>query len=368
MTDERVSLRPLSAVDDSLVGRWQALADRAVEPNPFAGPDVALPAAAHLPNGEPAMLLAAERGSELVFALPVVHRGGFRHLPLSTLQAWQHPYTFLGTPLLAPEEPERTWLAVLDMLRAQRAASWLVVEDMDLDGAAAIALRAASGFRVLDRRARMIAHRCGAASGSRRTAAKRRRRLAKVAGGEVVLVEQSGVDGVDAAVRDFLRLEASGWKGLGGTALGADPATAVFFRELCHRHAARGALRLLALQVDGRAIAMICLLLAGGTTFCFKVGHDDALTAGSPGSGLLTDVVTEFHESATQQVIDSCAERLGAVTAALFPDVRMVGTVLAPTRTLRASAAAAALPRLVRLRRTVAAGAALLGHGRRTAP
>lgn len=362
MTEENVTLRPLSEVDDDLARRWQELADRAIEPNPFAAPDVALPAAAHLPDTGTAMLLAAQRGRELVFALPVVHRGGFRHLPLSTLQAWRHPYTFLGTPLVAPEQPERTWLAVLDMLRARRRASWLVVEDMGLDGPAATALRAVSGFRVLDRRARLVAHRNGPISEPRRTAAKRRRRLAKVAGGEVVLVDQSAVDGVDSAVREFLRLEESGWKGLAGTALGADAASAAFFRELCQRHAARGALRLFALRVNGRAIAMICLLLAGGTTFCFKIGHDDALAAGSPGSGLLSDVVTEFHESATQQVIDSCAERLGAVTAGLFPDARMIGTVLAPTRTLCGSAAAAALPHLVRLRRVVAAGANLLGQ------
>ena len=68
---------------------------------------------------------------------------------------------------------------------------------------------------------------------------------------------------VDAWAEDFLRVEASGWKGEGGTAMLVRPGDAAYFRAMCRGGFRSGQLLMLGLFLDGRPIAMKCNLVSG---------------------------------------------------------------------------------------------------------
>ena len=89
--------------------------------------------------------------------------------------------------------------------------------------------------------------RLGGGSAEERTSARfranlrrRARRLQEL--GAVAVRRSDGAGDVDAALSDFLAVEASGWKGKGGTAIALDPALVRFYRAIARDAAARGAL------------------------------------------------------------------------------------------------------------------------------
>jgi len=100
--------------------------------------------------------------------------------------------------------------------------------------------------------------------------------------GELTL-ESIGHEGdIEQALSDAVRLEASGWKRRGGTAIASDEAVHRFYTQLAHRAAARGWLRLLFLTVGGRRIATSYSLSYQGRLFLVKTGYDPEFETCSP--------------------------------------------------------------------------------------
>ncbi len=123
---------------------------------------------------------------------------------------------------------------------------------------------------------------------------RRARRLCEL--GAVALERVDGRGGraeVDRAVDDFLRLEASGWKGEGGSAIALDAALAGFYRRVAHDAAARGALAVRALLLDGRPIAVHLGIVHRGVYLLPKTAYDESLGQVSPGQLLQREVVAE---------------------------------------------------------------------------
>src|SRR5437870_2180293 len=104
MTAVTARVVPLADVDDGMLAAWRSVAARALEPNPFHEPAFVLAAAHHL--GAPGVALAlVEAGGGWQACLPVQRA---RRLPgghLPALTTWRHLYSFLGTPLVAPDAP-----------------------------------------------------------------------------------------------------------------------------------------------------------------------------------------------------------------------------------------------------------------------
>jgi hypothetical protein len=98
---------------------------------------------------------------------------------------------------------------------------------------------------------------------------------------------------LDAAFEDFLRLEASGWKGAAGraTAISLHPHLRGFYGELKTRFAAANACLIALLKVDGVAIAAQFCLFAGYTLSVQKIAYDEAWRAEAPGSQLLLKTI-----------------------------------------------------------------------------
>jgi len=318
---------------------WGRLADRAAEANPFFGPDFVLSATEG--RGEDAVLLVVTHGEDWIACMPVRPALRWRGLPLPCLAPWLPEYTFLATPLV---DRDRLALATATMsafVAGQRRFAALVLDPLDPSGAVGGALIDAfapserppivqADFeRAALRRRAEPTYLEEALSGKKRKELRRLRRvLARQVGDEPQTVDRS-VD--PAACDDFLGLEREGWKGERGTALASRPGDAAFFRRLCRALAGRGRLQILALEADGRTLAMQCNLLDGDCLFGFKVAYDEDWARFSPGVLLEVDAIEAFHERVEARTFDSCTAPDNELLNRLWPDRRRLQTVLVPT-------------------------------------
>jgi CelD/BcsL family acetyltransferase involved in cellulose biosynthesis len=120
---------------------------------------------------------------------------------------------------------------------------------------------------------------------------RRARRLGEL--GAVSLERTGGLDRLDVALGEFLALEGAGWKGERGTAIGRDPRLVAFYARIVRDAAARGALAIRTLRLDGRAVAVHLGLVHAGAFHLPKTAYDEALGAVSPGQLLQHEVLSE---------------------------------------------------------------------------
>jgi CelD/BcsL family acetyltransferase involved in cellulose biosynthesis len=86
---------------------------------------------------------------------------------------------------------------------------------------------------------------------------------------------------------EAVRVEAAGWKAQAGTALAKDVRQEAIFRAFFRAAMAQDAVRISFMRIDGRAMAMQMALLWQGRYWLFKIGHDEAFNACSPGNLLM---------------------------------------------------------------------------------
>ena len=229
----RVEWRDL-AVLNAIANDWRDLAARATEANAFYEPAFALAAAPVL--GADAGALAVWSRQRLMGLLPLrIERR--RYGALGALTGWTHDYGPLGVPLIDRDEPAAAVGALLDHVANDHSLPGLLMLPFVTEhGPFAAALDAALKQRGL-RAARfgrhqraMLAPTAGrgdyldrAISPSRRKELRRqRRRLSDVA--PVTFTTVTAPQDIARALQDFLVLEASGWKGIAGTAAATKPA------------------------------------------------------------------------------------------------------------------------------------------------
>jgi CelD/BcsL family acetyltransferase involved in cellulose biosynthesis len=125
----------------------------------------------------------------------------------------------------------------------------------------------------------------------------RRRRRQLEAQGALAFRTVTGGDGLDAALDELFRVEASGWKGREGTAILSSAVTQRLYRRFAHDAARGGWLRLYLLELDGRVVAADLGCAIGDTGFLVKTGFDERLSRLSPGLVLRADVLeASIHE------------------------------------------------------------------------
>ncbi len=102
--------------------------------------------------------------------------------------------------------------------------------------------------------------------------------------GEPSYVAVTGNSGLAEAFGDFLKLEASGWKGASGTgsAIQLDSRLVNFYSCLTERLGVAGDCEIHRLQLDGTSIAAMFTVVSGGTSYALKVGYDEAFEKASP--------------------------------------------------------------------------------------
>jgi CelD/BcsL family acetyltransferase involved in cellulose biosynthesis len=352
------SLLPIEELTEADLSGWRALAETAVEPNPYFHPDFLLPVAREL--GHTGLgVLAVREGADWLACLPVERKRGWRRMPLGGLVTWNHLYCFLGTPLARAGGLDAAMSELLEE-GVRLSPGFLGLDLLATDGPVNAALErsaAALGLRPveLDRfeRAALTRREDGAylalSAKHRRNFERLRRHLEAELGGELTLRDRS--DDPDAR-EEFLRLEASGWKGERGTATAFAPiGHGELFREICQGVGDAGMLQLVSAEIGERSVAMLCNLVAGDTVFTFKIGADADLATYSPGIQLSILFLDHFHAHAELQKADSCAEPGNEMINRLWPDRRELGIRAIPAPNLKGALARPPLEGMSWLRR-----------------
>jgi CelD/BcsL family acetyltransferase involved in cellulose biosynthesis len=335
----RTELTPLLDLDEAARGRWQELADRAVEPNPFGEPAFLAPEARHLGPDDVGLLRLVD-GSTWRAAIPVLRRRTWRKLPAGSVTAWGSAENhYLGTPLIAPEDPGGDVAELLGALRRTAGASLVCIPQLPRSGPVAAAIAGALaerriGSQVLDGYERatlegdwtseaLLARLKGK---HRRELARLARQLAEAAGGELELHDRPDAD----AIERFIALEAAGWKGAGErVAVDADPARAAFFREMTAGFAAAGRLQVLSLEAGDRTLAMSVNLVSGSLVSVLRITYDEDLARLSPGIQLLLRTA-DMPGREGIRMVDSGASGHNRTFNRLWPDRRPVTVLVLP--------------------------------------
>jgi CelD/BcsL family acetyltransferase involved in cellulose biosynthesis len=128
---------------------------------------------------------------------------------------------------------------------------------------------------------------------------RRKRRLAEQGELKYTLVDGKDAARLDEALADFFDVEASGWKGKGGTAIALRPELVGFYTQLARDAAKRNALALGFLELAGKRIAAHLTLVHAGRSYLLKLGYDEKFHEFSPG-----------HQLVSEAIRDACARGL----------------------------------------------------------
>ena len=158
---------------------------------------------------------------------------------------------------------------------------------------------------------------------------RKERRLAEL--GQVELRTLSPNGDLHVWVEDFLQLEASGWKGCKGSAMGINPVNRDFFQTVATEAYWRKKLWMNGLFLNDKPIAMKCTFLTSSGLFAFKIAFDEEFGGVSPGYLLEVATIREMHQRSDIQWIDSCTSYKPTMFDRLWLDQRVMQTLLLPT-------------------------------------
>jgi CelD/BcsL family acetyltransferase involved in cellulose biosynthesis len=114
--------------------------------------------------------------------------------------------------------------------------------------------------------------------------------------GEVVVETITSEADLEQALADGVRIEASGWKGEVGSAIGSEEETLRFYSLFARRAARRDWLRLHFLRVGDRRVAFDYTIAYGPRRFMIKSGYDAEFAPISPSSLLVQSVLKRAFE------------------------------------------------------------------------
>ena len=355
----------------ALAADWEALAADAAEPNPFYEHWMLLPALEAY-GAEDFRCIAVWDSGTLTGLFPMRPQRRWRRLPVSALGAWRHRNMLLcGTPLVRAKGAAKCIAALLQSGLAPLVEFDWVSTDGPFYGALAEAA-SASGLPwvVTDTytRALLVRERDPRSRYNSNMKNNLRRWQARLAAyGKVTPVRLAPGDDVQAWTEEFMRLEASGWKGRAGSALACRQDDRRFVTEVFGEGFRRGRLQITGLNLDGRPLARHCILTAGEGGFTFKIAYDETYEKCSPGILGEVDNVRQFVESAGPRWIDSNTARENTSYGRVWKDRRTVQRVAVGVRGA-GRVAVAALPLLRLAGQWLHAAGRRVGLQRRHAP
>jgi CelD/BcsL family acetyltransferase involved in cellulose biosynthesis len=294
---------------------WRDLAARALEPNVFYTPEFALAAAPVFGSGAAATLVWSGAG-RLMGLFP----SGIERAPFARAVGWTHPFAPLGTPLVDRSEAEAVIAAWLEHLSSDPAVPPLLLLPF-VPTAGTFNTALVSVLEQSRRRHAMFGRHQRAllapgaereryiervmSSGRRKELRRQRRRLKEIA--PVSFASSQGPADITAALKDFLIIEASGWKGAAGTAAVCDPRICRFMEAAVAALAADGRARVDRLMLDGRIVAAGITLRSGDTGWCWKIAYDEGHSRFSPGVQFMVELTERLLAEPGLVRVDSCA-------------------------------------------------------------
>lgn len=297
---------------------WNALSARALEPNPFYQPDYLRAATRWITRSDircVAVYRDASRDSDLIGLFPLqqarMAEGGF----FPAIDFCRNDFIRSTAPLIDPEDPVGVWQSFFQAFQGETPAPRIVLSRYhpQMRGtAAALAEAIATTGQTLcvidaHERASVDSERgwddyARALGSHQRSEISRRERKLATLGAITLQTVPQGPD-ARAALADFLRIEASGWKGATGTALAAKASPEQFVQDA---FAAPNA-EIDVLALDGRAIAVALNLTGGGTLYTVKTAYDEAYRAHAPGMVLAVYQMRRALAGGPYRRLDSCA-------------------------------------------------------------
>ena len=291
------ALTPITDID---VNQWQALAERAIEPNGYYLPQWELAVNASAQGRTDGSALSAWYGDRLIGLMPVISMWRAYKMPLPALVS-AHPY---GTLCVPPLDRDMAKDAAAQLIQQARnaGAHALILRDMSLDGAAMKSLSEVLqqdglrprvlhfGLRAwLDatRDADELLH---DALGTKKLKELRRLRHRLAEHGAIYFDVARTPEQVATALEIFLALEAGGWKGVRGTALEQNDGDANFIRRATAALAASGHCEIVTLRAGDTPVAAGILLRHQDRAFFFKIGIDERFAKCSPGVQLTQEL------------------------------------------------------------------------------
>jgi hypothetical protein len=348
-----------------LLPLWEELAAEALEPNPFYEPFMLLPALRQFSAGRRLTFLCVfaphpSRQKDrrvLCGFFPFEHGRPAGRLPVPMLSLWKHPWCYLTAPLLRRDCARAVVTKVFDWLAAGGRETGLVrLEDFPGDGPIHrlfVDELKARGWhsQLTDWYTRAVLHK-GRSGEEYLTQALRGKRRKELRRQQTRLAELGRIDfaelppGGDAQpwIKDFLALEAGGWKGRESVALLSQQGHAGYFEAMATNAFEQGRSMMLGLFLDGRPIALKHNLLAGESGFAFKIAYDERFARFSPGVLLELENVLRLHEREDIRVMDSCASWNRFMINQLWTGRREMQTCIFATEDRIASLVLALLP------------------------
>lgn len=335
---------------NELIPAWNRLMQVAVAPNPFFDPSFLLPAMQHLGNGKVSLLVieaprrnTSNTGIVICGLVPVVQRRIYG-IPLRTLEVWKHDQCFDCTPLIRTDCKKQAWEFMLEFVNDELNTSLFSLNTVLGEGDFANLVTEKnfnSNLATFCRDAFTRAcfkptsdeetyFKTSVAKSTRKGTERLRRKLEKL--GEVTTDYFYNYD--PELIRKFLELEASGWKGAGGTALASQPDTKSFFEDMMSKSMKDGKGVIAQISLNQQAIAMLVVLQQDSRTAQFKIAFDEQLKEFTPGTMVEFD---EIRRMFTDEIefSDSCADPNHSMINRLWHDrVRFQSLVIAKNKML----------------------------------
>lgn len=324
MAHETVWLEEVNSLE-GVSAHWQAwrqLRDDRLEDNIYSSPEFVLAGLRAYP-ARPFKLLfvyRVDRGSKrLIGCAPFEVSALQPQSRLRTVNLWGTPHSYLSQPLLHRDCAAQAVAALcawfedavpsVDLVALPRmgveSATWDVVRRVLEARGNRPLIRHGFLRPILRRRGSFEEYLASLSAKRRKTYRRQWRKLHRTASVEVRLHRFLASES-DWATR-FMQMEAAGWKGQRGSALGCCPADTKFFSELTRAYSDRADLFLSEVRVEGVAAAMSASLVEGTTMFGFKVAFDPAYGEYSPGLLNAVQEVRLFHESQELRLAESGA-------------------------------------------------------------
>jgi hypothetical protein len=352
----------------ALTAEWEALAAEAAEPNPFYEHWMLLPALEAY-GAQDFRCLAVWDSGTLTGLFPMRPARHWRRLPVGALGAWRHRNMLLcGTPLVRAKFATRCIAALLQSAHAPILEfDWVPAGGLFYGALAEAAVASGLPWIVTDAYTRALLvrdrdPRCRFNSNMKNNLRRWQARLA--AYGKVTPVRLAPDGDLAAWTEEFMRLEASGWKGRAGSALVCRADDRRFVTEVFAEAFRRGRLQITGLNLDGRPLARHCMLSAGEGAFTFKIAYDETYEKCSPGILGEVDNVRQFMETPGARWIDSNTARENTSYGRVWKDRRTVQRIAVGVSGA-GRLAVAALPLVRLLGQTLRAAGKRVGLGRR---
>jgi CelD/BcsL family acetyltransferase involved in cellulose biosynthesis len=153
---------------------------------------------------------------------------------------------------------------------------------------------------------------------------------------------------LERELEEGFAVEASGWKGEGGTAILSTPETTAFYRTIAAEFAARDELRLTRISLDGEVAAFDFCLLHRERLYLLKTGFDERFRRLGPGLVMRLSIIERCFESGLKahELLGEESEWKAKFATGKRSHVNALGYPKSPVGSLRRSYRAAIRPKL----------------------